>query len=383
LTVEVRYLGHLGNNLFEYALGRILAEELGLAMQCLPASDIPMWSDVERMSGIVDRLGACCKQFADVPQSLPGKEGEGPQLRYVMGEKHGWTGHSINLDYLLSQGQGRRIVLHGYFQRVEYYHRYAERIRRWYRFRDERPVVALQPQDVVVHLRQSIDMFLLDRAIDLAFYRDLLGGMSLGRVYVCGLGIDSRVKEVFAPFRPVYLDLSAVDTLRFMTHANRIVLANSTFSWWGAYLSEASEIYFPRLVRNFWGKDLTDVNLEVPEARYRYIDDVPVLDWQPFHPNPRRRMNTTVEADVARITLQGCGQRDGDILIPPSLAAFGEWLSLRSEPFGINDLYALEIPERLRHAAMQLLFTLCTHGALHADEKALEAIAHCYGIKRK
>ena len=34
MTVEVRFLGHLGNNLFQYALGRVLAEELGHALVC-------------------------------------------------------------------------------------------------------------------------------------------------------------------------------------------------------------------------------------------------------------------------------------------------------------------------------------------------------------
>lgn len=85
MTVEVRYLGHFGNNLFEYALGRILAEELGLAMRCVPASDPPGWSNVEKASGIVDRLSNCYEQFADVPQTIAGRRVEAPQLRYVMG----------------------------------------------------------------------------------------------------------------------------------------------------------------------------------------------------------------------------------------------------------------------------------------------------------
>jgi len=56
LTVEVRHIGHLGNNLFEYALGRIVAEHLGQALTCVPASDMPGFAPIEKQSGIVDRL---------------------------------------------------------------------------------------------------------------------------------------------------------------------------------------------------------------------------------------------------------------------------------------------------------------------------------------
>ena len=56
MTVEVRYLGHLGNNLFQYALGRILAEELGSALKCRALPDTRGWSVVEQMSGIVDHF---------------------------------------------------------------------------------------------------------------------------------------------------------------------------------------------------------------------------------------------------------------------------------------------------------------------------------------
>jgi hypothetical protein len=40
MSVEVLFMGRLGNNLFQYALGRILAEHLGFELRCqaFPAS---------------------------------------------------------------------------------------------------------------------------------------------------------------------------------------------------------------------------------------------------------------------------------------------------------------------------------------------------------
>ncbi len=382
MTVEIRYLGHLGNNLFQYALGRILAEELGLALRCLPASDMPVWSQVERMSGIVDRLSAWSDQFIDAPQALAGRHGEGPQLRYVMGERPGWTGQGINVDYLLRHGQRSHIVLHGYFQRTEYYHPYRERICRWFRLRDAPSTVTLQPQDVVVHLRQSLDMFLLDRAIDLNFYREVLGGMAdLGRVYVCGLGLDERVRAALARFQPIYLDLPAIDTLRLLTQAKRIVLANSTFSWWGAYLSEADEIYYPRVVRNFWSKDRSDVDLEVPEDRYRYIDDVAVKTWRPFIKDSGTVIAVEPgESSSPRLVLRARGRTAVAMNLPPKLVTFANWLATQLAPFGPQDLYALELPAPVRRAALKLLLGLCQRGALHAEAASLEGIGKFYGL---
>lgn len=381
MTVEVRYLGHLGNNLFEYALGRIIAQELGLSLQCVPASDMPSWGKVERTSGIVDRLNHCHDRFVDVHQSLSGRTVEFPQSRYVMGEISDWTGQGINLDYLLRQGGDQRIVLHGYFQRTEYYHPYREHIRRWYRFTERKPAISFHPEDVFMHLRQSLDMFMLDRAIDLSYYRNLLAGMNFGKVYICGLGLNAKVREALAEFNPVYLDMPAIDTLYLMTQANRIVLANSTFSWWGAYLSQAHEIYYPRPVRGFWGKDRSDVDLEVPEERYRYIDDVAVQFWRPFRLARRARLAADWLAGVGGVIIARADGGATKLAIPPELEAFSHWLAgLDSVPFGMHEIYCHNLSATGRRSAIKVLLALQRLGLLDAEQLALESVANLYGV---
>jgi hypothetical protein len=41
MSVELHYLGHFGNNLFQYALARLIAEQRGSALRCYPAEDLP------------------------------------------------------------------------------------------------------------------------------------------------------------------------------------------------------------------------------------------------------------------------------------------------------------------------------------------------------
>ncbi len=381
MTVEVRYLGHLGNNLFEYALGRILAEALDQALVCVPACDAPGWSEVERVSGIVDRLSAHSDAFADAPQSLPGRQCSGAQLRYVLGEKPGWSGHGLDFDHLLRHGAGRHIVLQGYFQRIEYYQPYRDQIRRWFRWRNIPDGPALEPDDIVVHLRQSPDMFVLDRAIDLAFYCDALEGMRGGRVYVCGLGLGAAVRAALSRFDPVYLDLAAIPTLGLLTRARRIVLANSTFSWWGAYLSDAEEILYPCVVRGYWGRERGDVALEVPESRYRYIRDVAVQSWRPFVPTPGANLRLdTDQAQRTRLVAVSAGRSAFSIPVPLELVPLCEWLSARAIPFGLGDIDEAECGPARRINMAKLLIALSRRGVFAIDDEALHALAGFFGI---
>ena len=381
MTVEVRYLGHLGNNLFQYALGRIIAERLGQGLRCVPAADLPGWSAVERDAGISARLSDCAGAFADAPQQLPGATGSGDALRYVLGEKPGWSGHGIDLDHLLEHGAGRPIVLKGYFQRCEYYHPHAERIRHWLRWATGPDGPDLAPDDVVVHLRQSIDMFVLERAIDLAFYRDTLAAMSPGRVYVCGLGLGPAVQAALAPFKPTYLDLPAIPTLALLTRARRIVLANSTFSWWGAYLSQADEVVFPCVVHGYWGRERAEVALEVPEARYRYVRNVGVQVWRPFTPVAGVQFSLRdVDTDRPVLVSRTPGRNGSGFSLRPALLPLAEWLCRRSRPFGLADLFTAELAPPPHDAVARLLVALCRAGAFAAPAEALTALAGFYGF---
>ena len=98
-TVQVRYMGALGNQLFQYVLGRIIAEELGFSLQ---ASAIP---------GFVSTKG-----FA-----VEGADALDPD------EVH--HGHVIDLDAVRFNRAPRTICLEGYFQRYEYYRPYKQLIR--------------------------------------------------------------------------------------------------------------------------------------------------------------------------------------------------------------------------------------------------------------
>jgi hypothetical protein len=53
-------------------------------------------------------------------------------------------------------------------------------------------------------------------------------------------------KSMFRDFKNImYADENEVDSLCLMSMCNTHVISNSTFSWWGAWLSNSNEVYYP------------------------------------------------------------------------------------------------------------------------------------------
>jgi len=323
--VELRYVGHLGNNLFEYALARILAEELGHALTCSITDPRSAWGVVERSAGVVDRLPAHVDAFEDARPELPGRRVEGPSLRWVAREKIGWNGHGINVAYALDRGRDRRVVLEGYFQRIELYHPHRARIRRWLRLRPVTLPVELGPRDVVVHARRSLDVRMLDRLLSVDYYRDAVERLRPARVFVCGTGIDAALRRALQPFGPTYLpELDAVRSLALLAAASRIVMANSTFSWWGAYLSEAERVVFPLPERGLWSADRPEVDLRVPEERFEYVHDAPLEPWRPMRRHGAKALSTgDIDADARPLAAWVAGQTEAFGPLDLAEAGFG------------------------------------------------------------
>lgn len=381
MSVEVRFLGHLGNNLFQYALGRVLAEELDLALDCVAPGARPAFGRVEEASGIRDRLWTLTDAFSDVRLQVPGRDIRVPQYRQVMGEQLHWNGHGLNLDWLLRHGADRRIVLRGYFQRSEYYLPWRERIRGWLRLPRVAGEIEPGPGDIVLHLRRSYDMRVLGRQITLRYYEEILEGHAFERIFVCGLGLDAETRARLARFNPIWLDLDAVATLRLLQAASQIAIANSTFSWWGAWLSDATRIFFPRPVRGYWSPERPEVALEVPEARYCYVDDVALDDGPWFALAGNVRLVVEAQGTHVRLSLFRPGSKPTTLRLAPSLLPVARWLAARETPFALTDLMPLELDGKTLCYALALLEALRQRQALDCDEKLLRAFLDTYGVR--
>jgi len=343
MTVEVRYLGGFGNNLFQYAFGRILAENLGRELVCVSNGDAPLF-----------RLAP---EFPGAPQQLPGRSIEYPQLRFTSLDRPLWDQHGVDLADLRAAGADKRIVLAGYFQRAAYYAPHRARIRRWFApSNGSTTAPTIEPEDILVQIRRG-DYFQYGSAIDLTYYERILDDLQPGRVFVSGVGIDDEVRQRLGRFDPHWLEAGPL-TLRTATRFSRMVLPNSSFSWWCAFLSDAARIYFPRPRAGYWSKETSRIALELEDPRYVYVDAVEVATWRPFTPRwSRLTIHTDEPPAPARELTMVLTSPDGRTVpldVEERLRPLCAWLGEQRQPFGPSDFAHLS--ERLPAGSVATLF---------------------------
>ena len=275
--VEVLYDGNLGNHLFQYCFGRILAERLGYRLAARPIPGFP-----------------------GTAAHVPGADHADKEALVLRGQKP-------DLSALEAPGVARRVVCSGYFQRYEYYRPHAERIKPWLAVRDENPE-QVGPGDIVLSIRRGRD-YIPRFGLPLSYYEDALRAVPHERVYITTNEPDDPFVRYLArrhnatvrggtffqggKARPGYWS-GALDQLVFIMKFRNIVVSNSSFSWWAAYLSAAERIVFPRPASGLWAKDdpvSRDIALEVDEPRYLYLECEPyrseflserLLNWRDF-----------------------------------------------------------------------------------------------------
>src|SRR5437868_1979477 len=104
--IEVIYDGNLGNNLFQYCFGRILAETLKYKLVAKP---------IQGFIGTYD--------------SSEGHIYDKNEIITLRGQKP-------DLSFMHQQDPQYHILLTGYFQRYEYYEKHVQSIRNWLTIKD-------------------------------------------------------------------------------------------------------------------------------------------------------------------------------------------------------------------------------------------------------
>jgi len=242
--VEVIYDGNLGNNLFQYCFGRILAEKLGYCLSAKPIKDFP---------GTFD--------------NIKGEDYTGKEIITLRGQL-------VDLSFLDNNNLKCHILVTGYFQRYEYFEKYSDSIKYWLRT-EQNINEEISNDDVVIGIRRGRD-YIPMYGLPISYYEEALALISFDRVFICTNEFnDPFIKYFKKKYKAIVRPPGAMDNLMFIKKFNKIIISNSTFLWWAAYLSEANEIIFPRPANGFWSLHdpiSKNIMLEVNEARYRYLE---------------------------------------------------------------------------------------------------------------
>ena len=248
----VRLTGGLGNQLFQYAAGR----SLSLRHNTRLVLDVSFFNARRHRQFELD-------QFPIAADLLPLR----PLNRFTTSCRRLWScwGKSWHVyqephfhydqDFI---GLPATVTLKGYFQSERYFNDFAATIRseltppqpadpdwqRWgHRIAAERATALHVRRGDYVASKKASQIY---HACGIDYYRRAMERCPCdGPVYVFSDDLD-WARENLPPLRPLVFpdgpaNRSGLTDLWLMTRAHHHIIANSTFSWWGAYLANANK----------------------------------------------------------------------------------------------------------------------------------------------
>lgn len=241
------YNGRLGNQLFMYAAGRIIAEELGYELSANP---------IEGFEGTKDKVEG--ERHQRPVQILSPRDH--PRVEDIVADRH-----------------PRKIVLRAYMQNYEHIGANDEKVRKWFGLPDG---VKADPNCVIVQVRLG-DFVRLGWAPSMDYYIRAIDDNFVGKKVLVMTDEPSNPRLLeFDKYNPEFYSGSPQDQLRFATTAENLIIGTSTFSWWSAFLSSA-RVFAPLMRRGYYSfRPFRNENYIVNEDRYAYIKDVDTIDTE-------------------------------------------------------------------------------------------------------
>ena len=218
-------IGRLGNQMFQYAALRGIADKHGYDFT-IPESDFnDEWND-HQLFEVFD---------------LPNLKNRGRVADKFLQERQ------FNYDPELVEGCIDNISLYGYFQTERYFSHIADSIKEDFTFKSDvvencKEVMDGLENPISLHVRRTdyVEKSQDHPPCSIEYYREALSGFDPDRTVII---FSDDVKwckeqEIFKPDRFLVSETdNNVYDLCMMTMCDDYIIANSSFSWWGAWLS--------------------------------------------------------------------------------------------------------------------------------------------------
>lgn len=251
--IITRLHGRLGNQMFQYAAGRALADRAGVPLA------LDSRGAILRGEGVLTRVFDL--ELAD-PVHLPPLKQTNP-LRYAIwrgiGQKVGakpYFRRERGLGYNPAfEDWGDNSYLHGYWQSQKYFQNSAERIRSDFTFpafsnqqNAEMAARIAESTAISLHVRRGDYLtFAAHVLCDQAYYDAALAKVLDGLqgdpiVYVFSDDPQWAKDNLSLPCEKVVVDFNGPETdfedMRLMSLCQHNIIGNSSFSWWAAWLNQ-------------------------------------------------------------------------------------------------------------------------------------------------
>ena len=255
-------LGRLGNQMFQYTALRGLAQRHGYEY-CLPPRAVVATRDINCVNSDITMFE--CFKIPDAPKMVA-------NFPKVMEANFG-------LDLNLWERCPDNISLYGYFQTEKYFKHIEKQIREAFTFADEirEPTEEAfrsnfgDTEVIAIHLRRGDYLQYPHHPVQtLEYYAEGLSHMPENiPVMIFSDGIDwCKEQDIFQGDRFIFAEGNSTGVdLCLQSLCTYHIIANSSFSWWGAWLAKSKKVIAPVL---WFG---TEGNTAKNQTQDLYLDE--------------------------------------------------------------------------------------------------------------
>ncbi|MCS5704699.1 alpha-1,2-fucosyltransferase [Synechococcus sp. FGCU-3] len=256
--IEINYVCGFANRLFQLSIANIIAKHHKLWLQPSPIHGIP--HSYHAVEGI--KIKAEPKTIATLAD-----------VRNI----------------LKSETIANPLLIRGLFQQSDLYISDKNKIRDYWLKLDP----AFEPDekasgcDLVVHVRRG-DYLLHNWGAPFSYYQEAIESTQFSKMAIITDDPHDPFMRRFERYKPSIVCSHYLNDFACLIKAKKIIMSPSTFSWWGAFLSNAEEIIFPIPLHGIWSpRYREDCDLALPSSltQYRYI-----ICREPLKLNPIERL---------------------------------------------------------------------------------------------
>lgn len=223
VMITTTFKGGLGNQMFQYAIGRIIAEAKGHKLEI---------NDPDNRKDIL------LKNFP----SVSGVEGSDTKENTLQ------VGYDLQyMDLPAVLGHSGHVFLHGYWQKHYYYTQHKEKIKTWFQYDDSQH---WKPEltDLVLHVRlgDQLRPTPIGLPASAETYVNLLKKIPHDRCILVSDEPENPFLDPVKAFPSVIVKHgSQMEDFSIIKHAKRVIISQSTFAWWASFLGEPERIWAP------------------------------------------------------------------------------------------------------------------------------------------
>ena len=199
-----------------------------------------------------------------------------------------WTNTFNHKDYFLSTKKNNTLY-QGFFQSEKYFESYKKDIQKLFEIRQKYKIQFLKNKKylfdkkcIVVHLRRADYLKFgdeklggIDITLPTSYYKkclDMINNINNYNVIFVSDDIDFAKKEFGFQKNYFFESNDEITDLQILLNANILIIANSTFSWWGAWLNEKKTkiVYAPNYFLGFKVKKFYPAGIKI--NHWNWID---------------------------------------------------------------------------------------------------------------